>query len=113
MSMQAVTETFRQAPRTPGRSRNAKPAPVPLAVHPDAELLAKLRSGDESAFAALVRRESGKLLAVARRILRSDDEAQDAVQDGLLSAFDHLDRFEGTAREFRDNDAIRQQYLAL
>ncbi len=22
-------------------------------------------------------------------------------------------RFEGTAREFRDNDAIRQQYLAL
>ena len=67
-------------------------------THPDAELLAKLRSGDESAFAALVRRESGKLLAVARRILRSEEEAQDAVQDALLSAFQHLDRFEGGAR---------------
>jgi RNA polymerase sigma-70 factor (ECF subfamily) len=66
--------------------------------HPDAALLAQLRAGDERAFAALVRRESGKLLAVARRILRSEEEAQDAVQEALLSAFQNLDRFEGNAR---------------
>jgi RNA polymerase sigma-70 factor (ECF subfamily) len=66
--------------------------------HPDAALLAQLRSGDERAFSALVRRESGKLLAVARRILRSEEEAQDAVQDALLSAFQNLHRFEGNAR---------------
>ena len=84
MAMPMTTETSR--------------APAPVAMHPDAELLAQLRSGDERAFAALVRRESGKLLAVARRILRSEDEAQDAVQDALLSAFQNLDRFEGNAR---------------
>jgi RNA polymerase sigma-70 factor (ECF subfamily) len=67
-------------------------------LHPDAMLLAQLRAGDEAAFGALVRRESGKLLAVARRILRSEEEAQDAVQDALLSAFQNLDRFEGNAR---------------
>jgi RNA polymerase sigma-70 factor (ECF subfamily) len=67
-------------------------------AHPDAALLAQLRAGDEAAFAGLVRRESGKLLAVARRILRSEEEAQDAVQDALLSAFQNLGRFEGNAR---------------
>jgi RNA polymerase sigma-70 factor (ECF subfamily) len=66
--------------------------------HPDTALLAQLRSGDERAFSALVRRESGKLLAVARRILRSEEEAQDAVQDALFSAFQNLHRFEGNAR---------------
>ncbi|MGH7289095.1 MAG: sigma-70 family RNA polymerase sigma factor [Myxococcota bacterium] len=67
-------------------------------LHPDAALLEQLRAGDEAAFGALVRRESGKLLAVARRILRSEEEAQDAVQDALLSAFQNLDRFEGGSR---------------
>ena len=85
---------------TPSRRRRAaEPSPATAgAEHPDAALLARLRAGDEAAFAELVRRESGKLLAVARRILRSEDDAQDAVQDGLLSAFHHLDRFEGNAR---------------
>jgi len=66
--------------------------------HPDAALLARLRAGDDAAFAELVRRESGKLLAVARRILRSEEDAEDAVQDALLSAFQNLDGFEGGAR---------------
>lgn len=69
-----------------------------VADHPDAALLARLRCGDDAAFAELVRRESGKLLAVARRILRSDEDAEDAVQDALLSAFQNLDGFEGGAR---------------
>jgi len=46
----------------------------------------------------LVRRGRGRLLAVARRILRSHDAAEDAVQDAFLSAFRNLDRFEGNAR---------------
>jgi RNA polymerase sigma-70 factor (ECF subfamily) len=102
MEMQAMTTGrddspgLRTAPAL--RTKRAQSAPVAPATHPDAELLAQLRSGDEAAFAGLVRRESGKLLAVARRIVRSEEEAQDAVQDALLSAFQHLDRFEGEAR---------------
>ena len=100
MSMELAPELHGHGPtRSPRRraARTSTPAPV-SGTHPDAPLLARLRAGDEAAFTELVRRESGKLLAVARRILRSEEEAQDAVQDGLLSAFDHLDRFEGQAR---------------
>jgi RNA polymerase sigma-70 factor (ECF subfamily) len=66
--------------------------------HPDGAFLARLRAGEDAAFTELVRRESGKLRAVARRILRSDEDADDAVQDALLSAFQNLDGFEGGAR---------------
>jgi RNA polymerase sigma-70 factor (ECF subfamily) len=99
MSMELAPELSGPTPSGSSRPARKPSAPTPVAAaHPDAALLARLRAGDEAAFSELVRRESGKLLAVARRILRSDDEAQDAVQDGLLSAFDHLDRFEGNAR---------------
>ena len=64
----------------------------------DSALLARLRDGEEAAFAELVRREGGRMLAAARRILRSDDDAQDALQDAFVSAFRHLPEFAGDAR---------------
>lgn len=62
---------------------------------PDDVLLERLRSGEEAAFATLVRDNTGRMLAVARRILRSDEEAHDAVQEAFLQAFRALDRFAG------------------
>jgi RNA polymerase sigma-70 factor (ECF subfamily) len=64
----------------------------------DAELLARLRAGDDAAYEELVRSQGGRLLAVARRFLESEEDARDAVQDAFLSAFRSLDRFEGNAR---------------
>jgi len=64
----------------------------------DTALLARLRAGDEAAFAELVRREGGRMLAVAKRILRSEDDAHDALQDAFLAAFRHLPEFAGDAR---------------
>jgi len=61
-------------------------------------LLARLRAGDEAAFAELVRENGSRLLAVARRLLRSEEDARDAVQDGFLQAFRAISRFEGDAR---------------
>jgi RNA polymerase sigma-70 factor (ECF subfamily) len=61
-------------------------------------LLASLRAGDDSAFETLVRGHGTRLLAVARRFLRSEEDARDAVQDAFLSAFRSLDSFEGTSR---------------
>ncbi len=72
--------------------------PSPSRGGEDAAILSRLRAGDEVAFAELVRREGGRLLAIARRILRSDDDAQDAVQDAFLAAFRHLPEFVGEAR---------------
>lgn len=63
----------------------------------EAELVSALQRGDERAFADLVRANTGKMLAVARRILKSEDEAHDATQEAFLQAFKAIDRFEGDA----------------
>jgi RNA polymerase sigma-70 factor (ECF subfamily) len=60
--------------------------------------LAALRDNDPAAVATLVRTETPRLLAVARRILRCEDDAKDAVQDAFISALAALHRFEGGAQ---------------
>src|SRR5437868_5777300 len=68
------------------------------AVGSEAELLARLRAGDEAAFAMLVSEYGGRMLMVARRILNNEDDARDAVQDAFVSAFRAIDRFAGESR---------------
>jgi RNA polymerase sigma-70 factor, ECF subfamily len=62
------------------------------------DLLSRLRQRDEDAFERLVREQGGRLLAVARRFLRDEEEARDAVQECFLSAYRSLDRFEQGSR---------------
>ena len=64
----------------------------------DAALIARLRAGDGGAYEEIVRRFGGRLLATARRMLHNDDDAEDAVQEALLSAFRHIEQFAGQAR---------------
>jgi RNA polymerase sigma-70 factor (ECF subfamily) len=59
----------------------------------EAECLARVRAGDEEASAALVRKYGGRMLAVARRFLRAEEDSADAVQDAFLAAFRGLDGF--------------------
>ena len=61
-------------------------------------LVARLRSGDPDAFETLVRTFGGRLLAVARRIVRNEEDARDVVQAAYLSAFRGLDHFEGACQ---------------
>jgi RNA polymerase sigma-70 factor (ECF subfamily) len=63
----------------------------------EAGLLAQLRAGDGRAYEALVRACSGRLLAAARRLLRNEEDARDAVQEAFLLAFRAVDRFEGAS----------------
>ena len=67
-------------------------------VADDKALVDRLRAGDEAAYEEIVRDYGGRLLAVARRFLRTEEDARDAVQDAFLSAFRSIDRFEGNAR---------------
>ena len=48
------------------------------------QLVEALRRGDEAAFEAVVRRHGGRMLSVARRILRNEAEAEEAVQEAFL-----------------------------
>lgn len=64
----------------------------------DEELLSRLRAGEDAACDELVAMASGRMLAVARRMLVREEDAQDAVQDAFLSAFKALDRFDGRSQ---------------
>jgi RNA polymerase sigma-70 factor (ECF subfamily) len=61
-------------------------------------LVAALKAGEEWAFELMVRTFGGRLLAVARRFVRNEEDARDVVQSAYLSAFRALDQFEGTAQ---------------
>src|SRR5262249_37032709 len=58
-------------------------------------LLEALRAGHEWAFEAMVRHFGGRLLAVARRLTRNDEDARDGVQSAYFSALLALSDFEG------------------
>jgi len=64
----------------------------------EAQLVNRLRAGDDRAFEELVRTFGGRLLAVARRFVRQDEDAQDIVQSAYMSAFRALDQFEGNCQ---------------
>ena len=64
----------------------------------DPLFVARLRRGDGDAFEDLVRHHSSRLLRLARRFMKSEDEARDALQDAFLSVFRSIGRFEESAR---------------
>jgi RNA polymerase sigma-70 factor (ECF subfamily) len=63
----------------------------------DAALLRAHVAGDADAFAELVRRHRDRMWAIALRTLGDLEEAADAVQDALISAYRAADRFRGDA----------------
>lgn len=63
-----------------------------------ADLLRRLKARDADAFEDMVRALSGRMLAVARGLLRCEQEAEDAVQDAFAGAFRNIDQFDGNAR---------------
>lgn len=58
-------------------------------------------AGDRAAYSQLVRRHHGDLLRALERITRNRQDAEDAAQDAVLSAFRALDRFDTARGAFR------------
>src|SRR5262249_4761914 len=65
---------------------------------PDAQLVARAKFGDQSAFGELVKRHHRALSITARAILRSPDDVHDVVQDAWLRAYREFSQFHGAAR---------------
>jgi RNA polymerase sigma-70 factor (ECF subfamily) len=80
-----------------GEVTNRTAASAPAPALPEAEWVAALKRGDDVAYEELVRANTGRMLAVARRYLRSDEDARDAVQEAFVNAFRAIDKFEGGA----------------
>ncbi len=66
--------------------------PVPAA---DADVVARLRTGDEATFAELVDSWSPAMLRVARGFVSTPATAEEVVQDTWVAVIRGLDRFEG------------------
>jgi len=67
-------------------------------VAEETTLVAALKRGDDWAFEAVVRVYGGRLLAVARRYVRNDEDAHDVLQTAYLCAFKAIATFEGSAQ---------------
>ena len=61
----------------------------------DAELIKRLRVGDEPSFLALVERLHAPLMRLARSLVPSDAVAEEVVQETWVAVIQGLDRFEG------------------
>ena len=55
--------------------------------NPDGALVSQARAGSKRAFSQLVENETGRLLALATRMLSSPSQAEDVVQDSLASVW--------------------------
>jgi RNA polymerase sigma-70 factor (ECF subfamily) len=64
----------------------------------DAALVARLRAGDQAAFAQIVREWTPLMLHVARTIVTTRASAEECVQEAWLGVIRGLDAFEGRAR---------------
>ncbi len=69
-------------------------------AHPpaDAQLAARAASGDATAFESIMRQHNRLLFRTARSILKSDDEAEDTLQDAYLRAWRAMGSFRADAK---------------
>ncbi|MBI3246008.1 MAG: sigma-70 family RNA polymerase sigma factor [Deltaproteobacteria bacterium] len=78
--------------------KGATPAQTEDVLH-ETQMIARLRRGDDAAFEQIVRQYSGRLLAVARRMLGGNEhDAQDVLQEAFLSVFKAIGEFTGAAK---------------
>lgn len=79
-------------------ARTEPEADAAMAALDDPELVALARQDVAGAFREIMRRNNQRLFRVARGVLRDDAEAEDAVQEAYVRAFQGLVGFRGEAR---------------
>jgi RNA polymerase sigma-70 factor (ECF subfamily) len=65
---------------------------------PDADLMLRVRDGDEKAFAKLVERYQDRVLGLAYRYLAERGSAEDLAQEAFLRVYRAKERYEPTAK---------------
>ena len=64
----------------------------------ESALVAAAKSGDISAFETLVGRYERKIFRLAQNITQNREDAEDAMQESFLKAYEHLGEFQGNSR---------------
>jgi RNA polymerase sigma-70 factor, ECF subfamily len=60
----------------------------------DAEVVHRVRSGDQALFEVLMRRHNQRVYRVARAVLKDENDVEDVMQQAYINAFTHLEQFE-------------------
>ena len=63
----------------------------------DAEVVHLVRSGETGLYELLMRRYNQRLFRIIRSVVTNDLEAEDALQEAWVHAYEHLDQFAGRA----------------
>jgi RNA polymerase sigma-70 factor (ECF subfamily) len=76
------------------------PRPLPSQVVKDDEplLVAAAKAGDIAAFETLVGRYEHKIFRLTQNITQNREDAEDAMQEAFLKAYEHLGEFQGNSR---------------
>ena len=80
------------------RKRAAELTARPAVVNEEHKLVAAAKNGDSIAFEILCRQSANMAFNIARRIMRTTEDAEDAVQEAFQRAFVHLNNFKGDSR---------------
>ncbi|HYL45827.1 MAG TPA: sigma-70 family RNA polymerase sigma factor [Candidatus Limnocylindrales bacterium] len=77
-----------------------QPHSLPSQVVKDDEpiLVAAAKAGDVSAFETLVGRYERKIFRLTQNITQNREDAEDAMQEAFLKAYEHLGEFQGNSR---------------
>ncbi len=77
-----------------GPGTGNRPGPDARMVAEEAAVLARIREGDGAAFRLLIDRHVTSLLSVARRMLKTEGDAEDIVQEALVRVWHHAGTLE-------------------
>ncbi|HEX9050676.1 MAG TPA: RNA polymerase sigma factor [Anaeromyxobacter sp.] len=70
---------------------------APTAALSDADVVRRVRAGEQALFEVLLRRHDRRVYRTVRAILRDEDEVEDAMQQAWIQAYLHLGEFQGNA----------------
>jgi len=91
-----VAKSSMSSPKIDPVQAHTLPSTVAKADEP--LLVAAAKSGDVSAFETLVGRYERKIFRLTRNITQNREDAEDAMQEAFLKAYEHLGEFEGNSR---------------
>ena len=74
------------------------PLPSTVVKEDESALVAAAKAGDISAFETLVGRYERKIFRLAQNITQNREDAEDAMQESFLKAYEHLGEFQGNSR---------------
>jgi len=86
-----------------------------FAAEPDESLVRRVCAGETACFELLMRRHNERIYRTVRAVLGDDADAEDVMQQAYVSAYQHLDAFEGRARfsTWLTRIAINEAYARL